>query len=127
MKGPIFWDRQGNPIEDTIEWAQKFEDSEYRIVAVDQDDPGTPMVSTIWDGFDLAHNFNNDVPPMIFETVLLEANPDSTGQGTIVRSHFSVTEEEAYAAHRMFCHDHLNREPAPNNGLKDEIIRRERK
>lgn len=89
---PMFFDREGNPIDEVIEWAKKFEDPEYRIIAVDQDEPGSPMVSTIWQGMDLARNFRADIPPMIYETALLlpkEGNPD---EANITQSYYSATE-----------------------------------
>jgi hypothetical protein len=122
----LFWDREGNPIDDVIEWAKKFEDAEYRIVAVDQDAEGAPMVSTIWQGMDMARNFRDDITPMIFETVLLEADEDNPGEGKIIRSDMSATEEQARFTHNRYCEDHLNREAAPDNGLKHIIVERDK-
>lgn len=127
MNGTLFWDREGNPIEDTIDWAKKFEDPEYRIVAVDQDFPGGPMVSTIWQGIDLARNFDDSIPPQIYETALLlpkEGNPD---EANITQSYYSATEEEARHAHQRLCEDFLNRDAAPNDGHKGEIVAREKR
>jgi hypothetical protein len=122
----MFFDKDGEPIENVIEWAQKFEDPEYRIIAVDQDAPGQPMVSTIWQGLDLARNFNVDIPPMIFETVLMISKDDNPAEAKIVRSQYTATQEEAERAHRLFCEDHLLREPESADVLKREIVEREK-
>jgi hypothetical protein len=119
----LFWDRQNQPIEDTIEWAVHFEDPEYRIVAVDQDDEGTPMVSTIWQGLDLARSLHaTDDTAMIFETAYLE-------DGLVVETWHDHSEGEAFHRHRMVCLSMLGREPLPNGGLKNLIVdvERERK
>lgn len=127
----LFWDREGKPITEgrgdgVIEWAMKFEDSEYRIVAVDQDEPGGPMVSTIWQGIDLNHSIIPTENPAIFETVILYAKQDNPQQSEIDHREFSVSEEEAFEVHAMFCRTYLGREPVLPTGLKDEIIAREK-
>lgn len=124
MSKNIFFDRDGNPIE-VLDWAAKFEDPEYRLIAVDQDDPGTAMVSTIWQGTDLARNYMDDIPPMIFESALLLPDPDNPEHANITQSHYSATEEEARRAHQRLCEDFLNRDAAPNDGHKGEIVARE--
>lgn len=126
----MFWDRQGQPIEGgegsgVLIWAKMFEDSEYRIVAVDQDAPDTPMVSTIWQGLDLNHSLNPFAIPAIFETVHMHAEKPGD-DATIDDRIFTPTEESALDAHAEFCRMYLNREPLPGGGLKAEIIRREK-
>lgn len=117
----LFWDRQGVPIEDVIEWATKFEDSEYRIVAVDQDAPGTPMVSTIWQGMDLsmATVMHPNGIPAIFETAYLV-------DGAVVDKYIWPSEASALEGHAMMVREFLHREPLPNGGLKSEILGREK-
>lgn len=127
MTRTLFWDREGNPIEDTLDWARKFEDAEYRIVAVDQDYPGSPMVSTIWQGVDMARNFDTDIPPQIYETALLLPQDDNPDEAKITQSHYSATEAEARATHQRMCEDFLNRDAAPNDGHKGEIVAREKR
>jgi len=127
MEMILHWDREGRPIEDVMTWAKAFEDAETRIVAVDQDAPDTLMVSTIWQGLDLGHSLHQDEPgftPMIFETAVL--TPDSRGAGHIEQRVIAATEIEARTNHHNLCLELLGRLPAPNNGLKDEIVRRER-
>lgn len=120
----LFWDREGNPIDFVLDWAMQFENPEIRIVSVDQDSEGSPMVSTIWEGLDLAHNMHPDAIPMIFETAYLVAT--ETGAGHLQERWLSATEAEALTTHRMVCLDKLGREPLPEGGLKGEIIRLER-
>lgn len=122
----LHWDREGQPIEDVIEWAMKFEDAEYRIVQVDQDDPGTTMISTIWQGLDLGHSLRQGegFMPFIYETALL--TPGQNGAGHVEHRMIAATEGEARTHHRTICLEHLGRLPAPGNGLKDEIVKRER-
>ena len=126
MKG-MFWDREGNEIEDVLTWAPMLEDPEYRIVAVDQDEPGTPMVSTIWEGINGAL-MEATGPFETFETVLLVKDPDKTpDHGRIVHSVKTSSEAEALEQHEAYCHRYLKRPPAPHGGLKAEIVRRELK
>lgn len=95
----LFWDKDNTPIEDTLEWARKFEDHAYRIIAVDDDGQGQ-RVSTIWQGIDLEHGpyFDGDTA-MIFETVLFR-------NGEAEDRWFWHTEEEARKGHQVTC-DHF--------------------
>lgn len=128
-----YWNRDGEKIgaigekDATLKWARMFEDPEYRIVAVDQDGEAQPMISTIWQGLDLNHSLHQDregFVPAIFETVYMVANEN--GGAEIQDRWFSATEGAALETHALACRIHLNREPAPDGGLKSEIIRRER-
>jgi hypothetical protein len=116
----LFWDRQNQPIEETIEWAKKFEDAAYRNVAVDQDGPDAPMVSTIWQGLDLAHLLRATADTaFIFETAYLE-------KGLVVQQWIDHSEQDALRRHRMVCLSMLGREPRPEDGLVQKIVERER-
>jgi len=117
----LFWDRQNKPIEDTLVWARLYEDPAYRIIAVDQDAEGTPMVSTIWEGLDRAVNLHvTDETAMIFETAYLE-------DGLVVQAWLAHSEEEALIRHRMVCLSMLGREPRPESGHVQTIVEREKR
>lgn len=114
----LFWDRQNQPIEDTIEWARKYEDDAYRIVAVDSDGPTSPMISTIWEGLDRGHYLHQDgSTALIFETARVV-------DGDVVEAWLSHTEEDALHNHRQACIDFLGREPRPEDGHVQTIIER---
>lgn len=116
----LFWDRQNRPIEDVIDWARKFEDVGYRVIAVDSDGPGLPMVSTIWQGMDLAHMLHvTDDTAYIFETAFVL-------DGQAVETFIWHSEEDALAGHRKVCVEMLGREPRPEDGHVQTIIERER-
>lgn len=105
----LFWSRANEPIEDTLEWARKFEDPAYRFVALDVEDGWT--VSTIWQGLDLAHSLRPDRDTvMIFETALF--GPDEVGEDRW----FWHSEEEALAGHDWVCAQNLNRPARPEDG-----------
>lgn len=67
-----YYDKDGVPIS-INEWGSKFEDQQYKRVArttiTDAADP-TKMydISTVWLG--LNHNYSEDGPPLIFETMV---------------------------------------------------------
>ena len=60
-----YYDRQGNPIEDVLEWARLYE-SEDRTIGYEERDG--VRVSTVWLG--LNHNYLPGGPPLIFETMV---------------------------------------------------------
>ena len=109
----LFWNRKGEPIEDTLEWARLFEDPDYQIVAVDVDvdlsdiDSMTKMVSTIWNG----------IVDNIFETATLR-------NGEIEDFVRSYSEEEALHAHDRACQNFLHRDANPASGIREELVRR---
>jgi hypothetical protein len=117
----LFWNRQNEPIEDVIEWAIMFEDPAFRVVAVDQDEPGSPMVSTIWQGLAQGaplHPTDNTV--LIFETAYLV-------NGHVENRWHDHSEEDALHRHRMVCLSMLGREPRPEDGHVQTIIDNDRK
>ncbi len=63
---PLYYDKEGNPIWDTLEWARLFEDREYRIVKQETLWWGA-FLSTVWLGLD--HAWGGD-RPLIFESML---------------------------------------------------------
>jgi hypothetical protein len=116
----LFWDRENKPIEDTIEWAMKFEDVAYRVIAVDTDGPDQPMVSTIWEGLDLGHSVIPGSIPLIFETALVV-------DGYVTDKWLSATEEDALHNHALACREYLLRDPRPEDGHVQTIIERDKK
>lgn len=115
----LFWDRQNKPIEDTLDWARKFEDPAYRIVAVDQDYAGSPMVSTIWQGMDLVHSLHvTDDTAVIFETAYLE-------DGEVVNTWQTHSESDARRTHESVCWMTLGR-AARDDGHVKTIVEREK-
>lgn len=114
----LFWDRNNVPIENTLDWARKFEDDEYRTIAVDVDDLDnhTKMVSTIWHGLDRSLNLHaTDETAMIFETAYLEG-------GMIQESWLDNNEEGARMRHRMVCLSMLGKEPDASGEARRRII-----
>lgn len=67
---PSYYDREGNPLE-LMEWAAIFErrsnENEDEWVIGRTEVEGAE-VSTVWMGID--HNFSDDGPPLIFETMV---------------------------------------------------------
>ena len=71
---PIYYDRQGKPMT-VQQWAQRFEDEDYRHIARDVIGPDQPLdpaplitVSTFWLG--LNHDWRSD-EPLIYETIII--------------------------------------------------------
>jgi hypothetical protein len=63
---PLYYDKEGNPIWDTLEWARLFENREYRIVKQESLWWGA-FLSTVWLGLDHAWGGER---PLIFESML---------------------------------------------------------
>jgi hypothetical protein len=84
---PLYYDRQGNPIDGALEWAKRMKD-EKRVAETTLAD-GT-WVSTVWLGLD--HSWGGG-PPLIFETMV--RLPD----GTWDECERYSTEAEALAGH----------------------------
>ena len=121
-----FWDRQGKPIDNVITWAMMVEDPEYRIVAVDSDEPGGVMVSTIWQGINFGASLRDDEPLATFETVILRPNGDGAARIEENERWFGATEEHARENHLVACRLALGREPRMDNDLKALVVQRER-
>ena len=93
---PVYYDRRGAPMT-LQQWAQKFEDADYRHIARDVIGPEEPLdpaplitVSTFWLG--LNHDWGSD-EPLIYETIIVGAEHD----GTSMRY---ATESQAREGHR---------------------------
>lgn len=90
----MYYDKDGTEIEDTIVWAKKFEDKNYKRVALDS--VGDWRVSTVWMG--LNHNFVGFGRPLIFETM---AWREKTGEFEPDQERYS-TLAEAQAGHKRW-------------------------
>lgn len=66
----LFWDKDGASIEDTLVWARKFEDLDYKRVARTVLGDGR-LVSTVWLGVD--QSYGRAAQPLIFETMAFAA------------------------------------------------------
>ncbi len=87
----MYYDKEGKPL-DLMEWANLFEDFEYRQVGDSLVDG--IRVSTVWLGLD--HNFGRVGPPLIFETMMFDWKDDNRGQDFQWRY---STLEQAQAGH----------------------------
>lgn len=96
-----YYNRQGEPIHDTFEWARLFEDRNYRVVQQTEITPpsgGRYLISTVWLGID--HSWRAG-PPIIFETMVFvdEAWSEDDSQIDEYQDRYS-TEAEAIDGHR---------------------------
>ena len=98
---PIYYDRQGKPMT-MKQWAQRFEDEDYRHIARDVIGPDEPLdpaplitVSTFWLG--LNHDWRSD-EPLIYETIIIGGEHDATGMRY-------ATEKQAREGHRRAVDD----------------------
>lgn len=88
----LYWDKDGTPLE-TLEWAHKFEDYDYRFVGHDY--VGPYRVSTLWMGLPPTHHwFCPEGPAAVFETAVFQARVEGPE-----RRHY-VTEADALAGHQ---------------------------
>jgi hypothetical protein len=91
MNRPLFYDKEGNPIADTLDWAMLFEDREYRIVKQEILWWGG-WLSTVWLGLDHAWGGER---PLIFESMLF------FGRRNDLDCRRYSTLEEAHQGHRL--------------------------
>ena len=64
-----YWDIEGQPIKDVVEFARLFENKAYQRLAHAQLANGF-QISTVWLGID--HNFGRHKRPVIFETMIFD-------------------------------------------------------
>lgn len=102
-----YFDKDGNPI-DLYEWARKHEDFEYRSVANNENSRW--RVSTVWLGLD--HNFHDDGPPLIFESMVFPANPNDWSDQDCRRY---STFAEAEAGHAELVREWLTDDTDPED------------
>lgn len=69
----LFWDRDGQPMS-SDEWDARMYDLAYKHVAVTAINDRV-HVSTVWMGID--HNFGDEGPPLIFETMVFGGGSDN--------------------------------------------------
>jgi hypothetical protein len=87
----LYWDKDGTPLE-TLEWAHKFEDYDYRFVG--HNHVGPYRISTLWMGLPPTyHWFHPEGPAAVFETAVFR------GRAEDQRRHY-VTEADALAGHQ---------------------------
>lgn len=67
--GRTFFDKQGKPLADIIEWGRLFKDPKYRKIAVDETPLKKYFITTTWTGYTLSVSER----PLIFETMVLES------------------------------------------------------
>ena len=96
-----YFDKDGTPMT-LMEWAAKFEDFDYKVVA--SDNGKIYQVSTIWLGIN--HNFADDGPPLIFESMVF---PLDSYEDQDCRRY--ATEAEALAGHDELVSEWLVNEP----------------
>ena len=94
MIGPRYYDKDGTPIPDTLIWARKLEDIDYKRIA-QTILPDGKLVSTVWLG--LNHNYGSG-PPLIFETMVFEAG---RGGGEVDTERYSTLAEAQDGHHEM--------------------------
>lgn len=93
-KKPIWFRRDGKPIHDVLTWAKLFENLAYKRVAETLLEDGT-RISTVWLG--LNHNFSENEPPLIFETMVFSCEPQAFPEEWDCRRY--STEAEAIMGH----------------------------
>lgn len=97
---PCYYDRQGQPMEDTEHWEARFDGYQYLHVAETILSNGM-VVSTTWNGFDhqwFDHQYG-EAPPLIFDTRVF---PNDRDCGDLECARYS-TEAEASAGHAALC------------------------
>ena len=94
LDGPMYYDREGKPMDGVLRWAKLLEDPAYKRVA--ETTVGKYWVSTVWLGLD--HNFGFGGPPLIFETMVFHSG-DGSMLGDDEYMERYATEEQALAGH----------------------------
>lgn len=96
------YDKDGEPIDDPVEWGRLFGDLQYRFVGattIRADNGGLYRVSTVWLGMD--HSWGSG-PPLIFETMVFIDEAGSTEVSWMDRyCDRYPTEAEAKAGHQL--------------------------
>lgn len=89
---PLFYDRDGEPIDDVVQWANLNNDPEYRFLR--DETVGSRRVITVWLGLDVATGEYDR--PHIFTTGVF----NGPGFGANMEAEYSyATEAEALAGH----------------------------
>lgn len=90
-----YYARDGQPLE-LMEWSRLHSDQAYKRVA--ETTIGAYWVSTVWLG--LNHNWDDQGPPLIFETMVF---PADGGSALDLYSDRYSTEAQALAGHEEMC------------------------
>ncbi|MCK5017867.1 MAG: hypothetical protein KAS32_12460 [Candidatus Peribacteraceae bacterium] len=88
----LYYNKEGKPIEDTLEWVKLFEDKDYCRVQLDT--VGKYRISTVWLGLD--HRMIGEGDPLIFETMVFSDDDDG---GEMER--YSTLQSAIAGHHRM--------------------------
>ena len=91
----LFWDKDGTPLE-TLEWARKYEDYDYRFVGHDY--VGSHRISTLWMGtppVGYCLHREDGPPPPVFQTMVFDGDK-------VVDERNYYTEADALAGHNEF-------------------------
>lgn len=104
-RGPLFYDKEGKPIYDTLKWAKLFEDTAYQIIKQDYTPDKSYWVSTVWLGID--HDFSYrygelfkvNPHPVIFETMVFDRRKIKDSFTDLDQYRYT-TEGEAKAGHK---------------------------
>src|SRR5215831_16300125 len=92
MRYPLWYDRNGDPLNETPE--SLLRNQNYK--RVDETTlPNGMWVSTVWLGLD--HNFSNQGPPLIFETMVFKSKTDMTE----IDMDRYATEADAIVGHQL--------------------------
>ena len=71
MTFPLYYDREGRPLDDPMKWAKLFSDPKYKVLQ--KTETRGAVVSTVWLGLD--HGWGEG-PPIIFETIVFGGRCD---------------------------------------------------
>lgn len=73
----LFYDRQGQPLHDVVEWGKLLGDDNYQRIEQTATTAGVFWVSTVWLGVDHGHYFGpgQNPRPIIFETMVFDKRP----------------------------------------------------
>ena len=114
----LFWGRDNKPLE-TLDWARKLDDAEYRIVALDYDNEEL-VVSTIWVGIQSPPPLQDtDETALIFETAIVN-------RGLVEEKFRWHSEAEAFEGHDHVCMTTLGRHARPEDHYRELVIAAER-
>lgn len=73
MRSSIFYDREGNPVDDVLEWASIFDSDRVVVQSIHKGRRGEVWISTVFTGFDQGHGLSSG--PLLFESMVFERRP----------------------------------------------------
>lgn len=110
----IYYDRQGQPIYDTLEWSRLHQDKSYRVVKQEDTPLGKYWVSTVWLGID--HSFDWSAidrinpKPIIFETMVFSVDNSGITDFSDGEQERYSTEQEALIGHEKMVKKYAEKE-----------------